>query len=359
MVLWALVVANLKMILRNRQSLFWALAFPLIFVAVFALFDLDGTPTTTVAVVDQARDDVSVELLRNLEGLETFELEYWNDEAAARVELEDGAFRFLLVIPEGLGEAVQAGRPSGVRFVYDEGSITSAIVIGVISSFLDDVSFGLSDAAPLLNLSAEGIRAERLDYFDFLLPGLVGMGVMMYSIIGLASVLTAYREQKILKRVLATPLKVRNFFGGMVVAHLVLALLQTAVILGAGVFILDGNVLGNIFFLAVVVVLGNLVFLSIGFIVGSIAKSVGAASGLGNAVAMPMMFLSGVFFPTDSLPRALEVVVSYLPLAPMLEAMRGIALDAKSLTDFPTELGLLAGWVVLTAALAVKTFRFD
>ena len=69
MVLWALVVANLKMILRNRQSLFWALAFPLIFVAVFALFDLDGTPTTTVAVVDQARDDVSVELLRNLEGL--------------------------------------------------------------------------------------------------------------------------------------------------------------------------------------------------------------------------------------------------------------------------------------------------
>ena len=61
----------------------------------------------------------------------------------------------------------------------------------------------------------------------------------------------------------------------MVVAHLVLALLQTAVILGAGVFILDGDVLGNVFFLAMVVVLGNLVFLSIGFIVGSIAKNVG------------------------------------------------------------------------------------
>ena len=113
------------------------------------------------------RDDVSVELLRNLEGLETFELEYWNDEAAARVELEDGAFRFLLVIPEGLAEAVQDGRPTGVRFVYDEGSITSAIVIGVISSFLDDVNFGLSNTAPLLNLSAEGIHAEDLDYFRF------------------------------------------------------------------------------------------------------------------------------------------------------------------------------------------------
>ena len=76
--------------------------------------------------------------------------------------------------------------------------------------------------------------------------------------------------------------------------------------------------------MAPLAVLANLTFLNLGFIVGSIAKTVQAASGLGNAVAMPMMFLSGVFFPTENLPTILARVVAYLSLSPMLEAMRGV-----------------------------------
>jgi len=257
-----------------------------------------------------------------------------------------------------LEEEVEARRPSGIQLIFDEASPTSAIVIGVINSFLDDVNLDLAGTPPLLNLQAQGIRASDLDYFDFLLPGFVGMGVMTYSIIGLATVLTRYREQKILKRILATPLKVRSFFAALILAHLVLALIQTAVILAAGVWILDGDILGNVLYIGVFVLLGNIVFLSIGFIVGSVAKNVAAASGLGNAVAMPMMFLSGVFFPTDTLPGPLEKVVNYSPLAQMLEAMRGVSLDARPLTDFPAEIGVILAWIAVTAFIAIRTFRF-
>ena len=358
MILPALVAANLKIIFRNRQSLFWALVFPLVFVGVFGLFNLDQAPSVTIGVIDRSQDNVSKVLLANLKQIRTFKLETKTDEAAARKQLQDGDLRYLLVIPPGLAASVAEGHPAQIAFTYDEASPTSAVVIGVIQRFLNDANLGLVQAPTLLNLGAEGIRSRQLNYFDFLLPGFVGLGVMTYSVIGIASVMTVYREQKILKRILATPLKVRTYFAGLIIAYLVMCMVQTAVILAAGILLLDGHVVGNYLYIGVAVLMGNIIFLSLGFIVGSFAKTVAAASGLGNVVTMPMMFLSGTFFPTDTLPSVLPQVVSVLPLSPMLEIMGGVSLDAKSLTDFPLQLGLLAIWIVVTSVVATRVFKF-
>ena len=72
-----------------------------------------------------------------------------------------------------------------------------------------------------------------------------------------------------------------------------------------------------------------------------------------------MMFLSGVFFPKEGLPRTLSTVVEYLPLSPLLDALRGVALEAKPIWEYPTELGILAVWILLTSIVAVKVFRFN
>jgi ABC-2 type transport system permease protein len=73
---------------------------------------------------------------------------------------------------------------------------------------------------------------------------------------------------------------------------------------------------------------------------------------------MPMMFFSGVFFPTESLPKVLAVSVKYLPLTPMLDAMRGVVLEGDPFWDYPAKLAILGAWIVGTAIVAVKTFRF-
>jgi len=72
-----------------------------------------------------------------------------------------------------------------------------------------------------------------------------------------------------------------------------------------------------------------------------------------------MMFLSGAFFPRDGLPTALRVVVDYLPLSPMLDALRGVALDGRALWEFPLELAILSAWIVVASAVAVRIFRFS
>ncbi|MFH1141987.1 MAG: ABC transporter permease [Chloroflexota bacterium] len=360
--LLSLVIANLKMIYRNRQALFWALAFPLIFVAVFGLFRLDQPPEVNILVIDRSQDAMSKGLTASLSAITGYKLEERQDEAKARQEVKDGDKEYLLIIPEGMTSLLEGSlnpEPVNVTLVYDSSSQTAPTTIGTVQRFIEEANKRIVQAPTLLALQAEGVQSRQLTYFDFLLPGFVGMGVMTYSIIGVASAMALYREQKILKRIMVTPLRVRTFFSAHIAAHLVLSVLQALVIMAAGMLFFNGHVYGNFLGFLLLAVIGNIVFLNLGFIVGAIAKNVRAADGLANAVSLPMMFLSGTFFPRESLPNAMRHVVDYLPLSPLLDAMRHVALEAKPFWAYPSELAILGGWIVVTSVLAIRLFRFE
>jgi len=86
---------------------------------------------------------------------------------------------------------------------------------------------------------------------------------------------------------------------------------------------------------------------------------VNAAGAMAQAVFMPMMFLSGVFFPSEALPAAVYQVTKYLPLTPLIEALRNVANNNAGLGDIKMQLLLLGAWIVVTFAIAWKTFRFE
>ncbi|GBD10562.1 Inner membrane transport permease YbhS [bacterium HR23] len=355
--LFALVVANLKMLVRDRMALFWALAFPLIFVVIFGLFRLDEPPTTTIAVVDNAQDALSQALLSGLGAVKTLKLEPYPDEAQAHKALADGKVRFALLIPAGLA---QSPNHPPLTLLYDRSRVSAPVILGVVQRFVDEMNLQMAGVPRLLTLRAEPVQSRQLGYFDFLLPGLVGMAVMQFSIIGMAVVMASYREQKILKRLLTTPLSVRTFFTARVVASLVLALVQAGIILAVGDTLFNAHIrYGSLGYAVPLILLGNIVFLHLGFVAGAFSRSVNAASGLGNAIAMPMMFFSGVFFETSSLPKVLAVASQYLPLTPLLDALRGVLLEGKPFWAYPGELGILGAWVVISGALAVRFFRFQ
>ena len=102
-----------------------------------------------------------------------------------------------------------------------------------------------------------------------------------------------------------------------------------------------------------------MVFLNIGFILSAWAKTPAAASGMGNAVALPMMFFAGTFFSTATLPWVLPQAARALPLTPMLEGLRDVAIDSVPLWDTWPNLGALGIWIAVTALIATRVFRFS
>ena len=362
----ALFVANLKMMVRDRQALFWALAFPLMFVGVFGLFDIGGGVSADLAIIDEADSDISRTIREELSRIETLKIDAdYSDQEEARLALKDGDLDYVLVIPQALKGVVPASdgqEPSGpvaLSLYFDQADIrTYQLVLGVLRQSVDSLNLQLAGARPLIEVAPQAVQVRQVDYFDVVLIGLVGMGIMTNSIIFIAVKISTYRSQKMLKRLLATPLSVRRYFASEVLAHLVLAMVQAAIILAVGVFVFGGNVYGNILWLFLIVALATVVFLNIGFVISAWVNTPAAASGLGNVIALPMMFFSGTFFPTTSLPGFLPEVVRFLPLTPMLDAMRQVSIDGEAIWQTWPDLALLAGWLVISSAAAVKLFRF-
>ena len=362
MLVFHFTVANFKIIARDRQTLFWALAFPLLLMLTMGLMMRVTAPVSKVGVVDNARDSLSSRLVAELGAADSLELIPVADEDTGRHRMAEGEVDFLLVIPRDLAGASTAGAPARLLLVHGTAGAASYNDPGVrdiIGIVVERENLRIAGAGRSLLLETEATQTNSTNFLDFLVPGMAVWGIMSYSVFGIATSLAMYRDRQVLRRMQATPLKVRTFFVGQVLASLMVAVAQGALILAAGKLAFGVNVEGNLLYLLVIMLLGNLVFLNIGFVIGSISRTPQAASGIGNAVVLPLAFFSGAFFPTGNLPQVVKTLVGYMPLAPVVDAVRGVTIEAATLADYSWELALIGAWLAITAALAVRLFRFE
>ena len=373
----ALFWANLKMMARNRQATFWALFFPLIFVVVFGLFDFDSLGSSRVGVVAEADLPVVSQVIGGLAAIYALDVReevgpaFQSNVAKGRLEVEQGNLDYLLILPPDPSPSDGGNSDGGqltrtpATLVYASGDRgRNQLVIGAIRDILaqagssameSETSTGPGDSL----LRSEAVEVNQVSYFDQVLMGLVAMGIMTNAIISISVRISNYRNLSILKRLLVTPLPIWKYFVGEVGAHLMVALVQAAIIMSVGVLVFGAEIHGNLAWILVIVVLGSLVFLNIGFIVSGWTNNPAAASGMGNAIALPMMFFAGTFFPTAALPWVLPYVAEALPLTPMLVALRDVANAGEPLWNTWPQLAILGGWVLATGAVATRVFRFN
>jgi ABC-2 type transport system permease protein len=276
----------------------------------------------------------------------------------AQRQIESGTLDYLLVIPVGFGDAA----PSSPTLTYRSNSrernqMVAAAISGIVASSIVAESQG-SGGSPSVLVTSE-IAVPSVSFFDTALLGLLSLGIMTSSIISVAVKISTYRGQSVLKRMLVTPLAIWKYFAAEIAAHLLLALVQAAIILAVGVFIFGAQVHGNPAWILIIVVLGSLVFLNLGFILSAWANTPSAASGMGNVIALPMLFFAGAFFSTTSLPWILPHVAQALPLTPLLTALREVAIYDAPLWQVWPQLAALGGWAAGTAVVAIKVFRFS
>ena len=370
----ALTVANLKIMVRNRQTTFWALFFPLILVCAFGLFDFPSAVASDIAVIDAADSSASRQLGAALAKVEIIELQDPPvDLEKGRQLIADGDLDFILVIPQEFvpvtstagadvpGASVQNNGPAApvTLLMGSENEERNQLVLGIVTDISHSAAFGQQTDDSPKTVVTERIARQVVPYFDLVLLGLVGMGIMTHSIISIAVRISNYRNLSILKRMLVTPLAIWKFFAAEVVAQLLLAVIQAIVILAVGVLVFRAQINGNVLHMLPAIVLGSLVFLNIGFILSAWANSPAAASGMGNVVAFPMMFFAGTFFSTSALPWLLPYVADALPLAPMITALRDVGLHGATAWEVWPELAWLAGWVAATSLVAIRVFRFS
>jgi ABC-2 type transport system permease protein len=355
--LLAMIRANLIMSVRNRTALFWNLAFPALFILLFgAILGRDSGVEFTVGVVGppSALKDATVAAM---EQSDAFDVKFPDDEATVEEdelgELHDGDRDVVLVFGSTTGETSQ---PT-IRLYYDQTEGPNAeIAVSVVRQVLLAVVGG--GESPV-TITEEGISADDISYIDFFVPGILAMSLMNSGVIGLSTAFVAYRERGILRRIKVTPFSLSSFILARIISQLIVGIVQAGILVGLARLVFGLDVEGNPLLILIGILAGGLAFLAIGFGIASIARTVETAASYANLVTFPMLFLSGVFFPVDSVPNWLQPITRILPLSYLVDALREPMTRGRGLSAVWVDLLVLMATFAAAMIFAVRFFRWD
>jgi len=362
--LLALTIANLKSFTRDRAALFWTLAFPVVFVILFGMIFSGGGAQYEIGWVDQDGSPTSTALRQAFAKNAPVELTDGTLNES-RQRMLSGDVDGIVVIPKGLGaviDAYRSGQRPGsipVTVTTDPSRSNTALAIQQIATGLVmAANLRLSGAAPLLTVLSEQLQTNQLNAVSFFVPSILAMALMQLGVF--ASIpLVQQREKLILKRLNATPLPRWAFVGSNVAVRLVIAAVQTALILGIGVVVLGVQLQGNPLLIGAFVLLGALTFTSIGYVIASFARTEEAANGITSVVQFPLMFLSGIFFPLEVLPPYLKTVATFMPLTYLGDALRQTMVGGAPFVPLSVDFAVLGGWLLVTLAISARFFRWQ
>lgn len=278
---------------------------------------------------------------------------------------EERTARAILVIPEGTGRDLAAGRTAAVQLILDGvDSNTATTVLGYASALLAAANAGrLAEAGGQVQLAPIDFEPRvwynpELKSTRFLVPGLIGFILMLTAVLSTAISVVREKERGTMEQLRVTSLRPGELILGKTLPYLGISLIATALILVAARFLFGIAVAGpylHLFFATLVYLIGAL---GLGLLISSIADTQAMAFQTGALASMlPAIFLSGFIFPIRAMPVPLQLVSHLVPARYFNVVLRGVILKGAGLESYPRDMAFLVLYAV--AVLALAYFRIS
>ena len=345
---WHLLIARTKEMQREPEVIFWVFLFPLLL--AFGLgIAFRSRPASIPSVAIAARPGAEAVLQMAQRSPQSLHAQIV-PEAEARNGFRLGRYD-LVILPGG-----DAGPGDGraLEYRYDPARPESVLA----REQADNVLQAAAGRANPLPTSAQASSEPGARYIDFLIPGLLGMNLMNSGMWGVGFALVDYRQRKLLKRYVATPMRRSDFLLALTSSRLVLMIIELALLLGFGIFVFHMRVAGSWLAIVLLGALGAAAFAGLGLLTASRAQKIESVSGLINLVMMPMWVFSGVFFSYERFPAVVHPLIRALPLTALNDALRATILEGAPLVAQAGRLAVLLIWTAVSFLLALSWFRW-
>jgi ABC-2 type transport system permease protein len=335
--LFELSMARAREFLREPEAVFWAFAFPVLMaLSLGAAFRSSVPDPTPVAVVDSGpAARAAVATLRR----STLIAPTLVPRDQAQLALQTGRVALL----------VEPGPPPVLSF--DRTRNESHLARLEAQALLADPE----RRAPVI--AAQPVAQPGGRYVEFLLPGLIGMLIMGSGVWSVASSVSTARSKQVLKRLMATPMRRRDYLLAQLLGRLFF-LPEMVLLIGFGWLVFGIPVRGSLVLTTAVCLLGVFCFGGLGLLVGARARTLEAASALANLVMAPMWLLSGIFFSTERFPAFAQPLIGALPLTALNQALRGIMTEGQPAISVWPQLAILGAWTATGTVLGLRLFRW-
>ncbi len=338
-----LILARMREFLREPEAVFWVYVFPLVLVVALGIAFRERPAEVFRVAIQQggAAETVAARLNQD----PRFQTTICSQENC-RAQLRTGRRDMVIVAP--------SESPPRYEYYFDPFRPESVAARNAADDRLQRAA-GRRDIAEIADHKIEEPGGR---YIDFLVPGLLGMGLMGGGLWGVGYVIVDMRIRKLLKRYLATPMRRSHFLASVLVSRLAFTVPEVVLVLVFARVFFGVASEGSYLWIGLLILLGAFEFAGIGLLVASRAQTIEAVSGLMNAVMLPMWIGSGIFFSIERFPEAVQPALFLLPLTPLIHALRSVMLEGATLATIGADVLLVAAWGVGTFALALRWFRW-
>lgn len=342
-----MVKCRLREFIREPEAIFWVYGFPMLMTLALGIA-FKERPVEEFFVDIQSGDgaDVVAAALakESPEGKFTVKI-LPADECKQRLRNNESD---LIVIPK----PTESGR---YLYIYHDVQAKSILAQRAVDNRLQETAGRHNQYVPEMQVFKEtGGR-----YIDWLIPGLLGMGLMGGGLWGVGFVTVDMRIRNLLKRFLATPMKRSDFLLAIMTSRFLFMVPEMALQLTFAWVIFGVEIHGNVLSLLFVILLGAFTFSGLGLLIACRAKTIETVSGLMNLVMLPMWVLSGIFFSAKRFPEFMQPFIQALPLTQLNNVLRAVMNDGQPLYTQWLPILILAAWGVCSFILALKWFRWQ
>ncbi len=352
----AIAKASFRSILRSPSAVVFTLAFPLIFIIVFA--NIGGGGVTVDIGVAKTCDTLSP-VYQALENVKVVHLVKDQSTEEMNMNLSKGSIDAIINIQKN-----STRPPFTVNVEYTKASAEKG---NILRSVLSNIYYNINNNAqintpPVAEIRETTIQGREYKYIDFILPGQLGFSLLSSGVFGTAFVFLSLRLTLVIKRFFATPVKRYSIVLGEALARMTFSLLGSLFIILVGHYMFGFTLIHGITTVLNMLVLsaiGLIIFMGFGFTISGIAKNESTVPPLSNIITLPQFLLSGTFFSITAFPKWLQGISNVLPLTHLNNAMRKVAFEGAGLGDVTHQLFILLIWFVIIYAVAVKTFKWE
>jgi len=327
---------------REPEAVFWILFFPILLATGLGIAFRNHAPEVIkIAIVETGDGSRSIysAVARN-PGLSATVC----DQQTAERALATGQIA-LVVIPQSSTQVLY-------RFDSTNPDGRSA------RSLTDDTIQRAAGRSDPVHAADQSVTEPGSRYIDFLVPGLLATNIMGNGIWGVCFPIIDARRKKLLKRMVASPMSRTQFLMSFLLSRLIFLVFDISILVGFGHLVFGVPVRGSIAAIVLVCILCALSFSSLGLLISARLSTTEAASGVANAVMLPMWILSGVFFSARRFPEIIQPVIRLFPLTAAVDSLRAIMLEGAALVSVRGQLGVLSVWLLVCFVLAVRLFRW-
>jgi len=370
--LWQLTSALFREIIREPGVLFWGILFPILMSLGLGLaFTKKTDVIRKVAIINDTGKSIDGSesstvydfLQKNCEKNISLENTDWQWKYTIKDEkLGNSIFIFYSMnwdeamksLKRGTVNVLLVGLKDSVQYHFDPMNSDAELTFLKLSNIIGKGPvMSVAGNSEIKPLTVTGTR-----YIDFLVPGLITMGVMMSCMWGISYGIIEKRSKKLLRRLVATPMKKSHFLIALITVRIVMNLIESAVLLIFAIIAFKVTIQGDISAMIIMYIAGNIAFAGIAVFVSSNTSNTEVGNGLINFVVFPMMVLSGIFFSYQNFPEWSLPVIRNLPLTMLTDGVRAVFNEGAGYREVAKPIFILLATGILFFSAGLKIFKW-